>query len=180
MGEKGEKILGILGGVSTGISIVGAIAGFFGSRRKRKAARKKKAAARALISSQFGALQQAGVAQAGEFAQQRGMMGEAQALQQNQAVSQYGTGMEGMQNEIANTGLAGSGSGQQSLMQAQQQFAQQQLGTSLQNKEASFSLTMQEDAKKRDLQSAGFQLDQYAAEKGIKSAYGQSLLDSLG
>ena len=35
-GTKGAKILGVLGGISTGIGIVGAVAGFFGSRRKRR------------------------------------------------------------------------------------------------------------------------------------------------
>jgi len=179
-GTKGAKILGVLGGISTGIGIVGAVAGFFGSRRKRREARKKRKEAKALIGTQFGALQQAAGAEQAEFAERRGMLGQAQGLQQTSAVSQYGIGMENLQNQVASTGLAGSGSGQQALMQGQQQFAQQQLGTALQNQEQAFNLNMQEASKMRDIQSAGFQLDQYAAEKGIKSAYGQSLLDSLG
>jgi len=177
---KGAKILGVLGGISTGIGIVGAVAGFFGSRRKRKQAKKKRAEARALIGTQFGALQQAAGAEQAEFAERRSMLGQAQGLQQTSAVSQYGIGMENLQNQVASTGLAGSGSGQQALMQGQQQFAQQQLGTVLQNQEQAFNLNMQEASKMRDIQSAGFQLDQYAAENWIKSAYGQSLLDSLG
>jgi len=180
MGDKGEKILGVLGGISTGIGIVSAVAGFFGSRRKRKQAKKKREEAMALINTQFGALQQAAGDEQAEYAQRRNMLSQAQGIQQTSAVTQYGIGMENLQNQVASTGLAGSGSGQQTLIQGQQQFAQQQLGTALQNKEQAFNLNMQEAAKMRDIQSAGFQLDQYAAEKGIKSAYGQSLLDSLG
>lgn len=180
MGAKGEAILDVLGGVSTGIGIVSAVAGFFGSRRARAKAKKRKAEAKALIDTQFTSLQQAGVDQKAEFLQQRSMLGEAQGLQQQQATQGYGFQQKELQSQVASTGLAGTGAGQQAVLQQQQQFVQQQLGTTLQSKEASFNLQMQEASKVRDLQAAGFQLDQYAAEKGIKSAYGQSLLDSLG
>jgi len=163
-----------------GLTLGGAVLGFFGSRRKRKKARRQRAQARQLLGQQYGALQQARTAEAAEFVQQREFLGEGQQLAQQAAVQQYGLQQQGLQSQVGMTGLAGSGAGMQMMQQGQMQFAQQQAARDLGFRESSFQLGMREAASIRDIQSAGFELDRYAAEKGIKSSYGQSLLDMYG
>tara|TARA_S200002703_G_scaffold50875_1_gene44251 strand:- start:3825 stop:4376 length:552 start_codon:yes stop_codon:yes gene_type:complete len=163
-----------------GLTIGGAVLGFFGSRRKRKKARRQRAQARELLGQQYGALRQARRAEAAEFAQQREFLGEGQQLAQQAAIQQYGLQQQGLQSQVGMTGLAGSGAGMQMMQQGQMQFAQQQAARDLGVRESSFQLGMREAASIRDIQSTGFELDRYAAEKGIKSSYGQSLLDIYG
>tara|TARA_R110002012_G_scaffold306832_1_gene511791 strand:+ start:1273 stop:1824 length:552 start_codon:yes stop_codon:yes gene_type:complete len=163
-----------------GLTVGGAVLGFFGSRRKRKRARRKRAQASQLLNQQYGSLQQARTAEAAEFAQQRQFLGEGQQLAQQAAVQQYGMQQDALQSQIGMTGLAGSGVGMQAMQQGQSQFAQQQMAKDLGVRESAFQIGMRESASVRDIQSAGFELDRYAAEKGIKSSYGQSLLDMYG
>jgi len=163
-----------------GLTIGSAVLGFFGSRRKRKKARKQRAQARQLLGQQYGSLQQARTAEAAEFAQQREFLGEGQQLAQQAALQQYGVEQDALQSQVGMTGLAGSGAGMQAMQQGQTQFAQQQMARNLGVRESAFQLGMRESASIRDIQSAGFELDRYAAEKGIKSSYGQSLLDMYG
>lgn len=163
-----------------GLTVGGAVLGFFGSRRKRRKARQKRRRAQALLNQQYGALQAAGTAQAAEFAQQRDFLTEGQQLAQQGAIQQYGMGQERLESQIGMTGLAGSGAGMNALQQSQMAFSQQQMARDLGARESAFQLGMREAASIRDIQSAGFELDRYAAEKGIKSSYGQSLLDMYG
>lgn len=163
-----------------GLTIGGAVLGFFGSRRKRAQERKKRERAKVLLGQQYGALQAAGTAQAAEFAQQRDFLSEGQQLAQQGAIQQYGMAQENLQSQIGMTGLAGSGAGMNALQQSQMLFGQQQMARDLGVRESAFELSMREAASIRDIQSAGFELDRYAADKGIKSSYGQSLLDMYG
>lgn len=176
------KAAGALGmtPLGLGLTIGGAVLGFFGSRRKRRRERRKREQARQLLGQQYGALQQARTAEAAEFAQQREFLTEGQQLAQQGAVQQYGFQQQGLQNQIGMTGLAGSGAGMQMMEQGQMQFAQQQAARDLGVRESAFQLGMREAASIRDIQSAGFELDRYAAEKGVKSSYGQSLLSMYG
>lgn len=160
--------------IAKGIS---AISGFFGSRKKRAKEAAKKASFQTLLGQQYGQLEGVIPQVQQEFAQQRQFLSEGEALQQQQATTQYGIAQEQIESQVGMTGLAGSGAGQEAIMQAQQQFAVQQMARALQAREARYSLQQQEASRIRDIQSAGFALDRAAAEKGIKSSYGQSLLD---
>ena len=154
-----------------------AISGFFGSQKKRAEQAAKKASFQTLLGQQNVQLQNLIPEVQQEFAQQRQFLSEGEALQQQQATTQYGIAQEQIESQVGMTGLAGSGAGQEALMQAQQQFAVQQMARALQARETRYSLQQQEASRIRDIQSAGFALDRAAAEKGIKSSYGQSLLD---
>ena len=68
----------------------------------------------------------------------------------------------------------------QALDAGREQFLQQQEARDLQNRESAFQLQQREASAIRDIQSAGFQLDQYGADMGLKSNYGQSLLSMYG
>jgi len=162
------------------VSIGTGIAGFFGSRRERRAKRARKNAAKDLMSNQFTALQGAMGAERADFATQRKFMGEARQMEQASAIQQQSLGTQQMQSQVGRTGLAGSGSGMQTLEQGRMQFLQQQEARALQSRESAFQLQQREASSMRDIQSAGFQLDQYGSELGIKSNYGQSLLDMYG
>jgi len=163
-----------------GLAGAGAVLGFFGSRKKRKAARKKKAQAKELLGQQFTSLEGAATANTAEFAQRRELQGQGNMLNQQNAVAGYGNQMQGLQNQVAMTGFSGIGSGQDAINQYQNQFAIQQQGAQLGMATSAFDLQMREASSQRDIQSAGFEMDRYAAEKGIKSSYGQTLLDNLG
>ena len=159
---------------------IGALAGFFGSRRKRKRERRKRERARILLNEQYGALQRAQAGQAAEFAQQRGFMNQAAGMEQSRAIDQYGIQEQQALGGLGRTNLAGSGAGQQLMDQSQNQFQREQGMRDLKLQESAFGLQMREASAVRDVQSAGFELDRYAAEKGIKSNYGQSLLSMYG
>jgi len=170
----------MLDAISMGVSIASGISGFFGSRRERRAKRRKQRAAKRLMGQQFEALQGAMGAERADFAQQRAFMGEAQQLGQASAIQQQRMGMQQLQSQVGRTGLAGSGSGIQALDAGREQFLQQQEARDLQNRESAFQLQQREASSIRDIQSAGFQLDQYGADMGLKSNYGQSLLSMYG
>lgn len=159
---------------------IGAIAGFFGSRRKRKRERRKRERAKILLNEQYGALQRAQAGQAAEFAQQRSFMNQAARMEQSRAIDQYGIQEQQALGGLGRTNLAGSGAGQQLMEQSQNQFQREQEMRGLKLQESAFGLQMREASAVRDIQSAGFELDRYAAEKGIKSNYGQSLLSMYG
>jgi hypothetical protein len=101
-------------------------------------------------------------------------------LQQQQAVMGYGLGQEQLASQIGQTGLAGTGGGQEAMQLAQREFANQQMTRSLQAREQRFNLGLREASRMRDIQAAGFALDKAAAEKGLTSKnYGQSLMDMM-
>lgn len=156
---------------------ISAISGFFGSKKKRAEQAEQKASFQTLLGQQNVQLQNLIPEVQQEFAQQRQFLSEGEALQQQQATTQYGIGQEQIESQVGMTGLAGSGAGQEAVRQAQQQFAVQQMARALQARETRYNLQQQEASRIRDIQSAGFALDRAAAEKGIKSSYGQSLLD---
>lgn len=166
--------------INAGVQAVSGIAGMFSSRRKRKRAAKKRARYKSLLGQQYEALQRAASAERAEFATRAGFLQESQQIQQQQAVQQYGSAMESMQSSIGRTGLAGVGSGVQSMQDAQAAFATGQQQFALQGQESAFQLQQQEASRIRDIQATGFQMDAMAAEQGIKSSYGQSLLDMYG
>jgi len=166
--------------VGQAVSIGQGIAGFFGSRRERKRRREQKARAKGILASQYTALQGAMGAERADFATLRGFQQEAQMLQQRGAIQEQQLGMQALQGQVGRTGLAGSGSGMQALMQGQMQFARQQEASALQAQESAFQLQQREASAIRDIQASGFDLDRYASEYGIKSSYGQSLLDMYG
>lgn len=170
----------VLETIGLGVSIAQGISGFFGSARERRRKRRQRRRAQTLLGQQYGALQQAAVAERADFATQRGFLGEAQQLEQLGAVQQQRLASEQLQGQIGMTGLAGSGSGMQALMEGQAEFGRQQQARALQARESAFQMQQREASAIRDIQSAGFQLDQYASEYGIKSSYGQSLLDMYG
>ena len=110
------------------------------------------------MGQQFEALQGAMGAERADFAQQRAFM-EAQQLGQTSAIQQQRIGMQQLQSQVGRTGLAGSGSGMQALDAGREQFLQQQEARDLQNRESAFQLQQREASAIRDIQSAGFQLD---------------------
>jgi hypothetical protein len=61
-----------------------------------------------------------------EFEQMRGFQSEAEGLEQQAAIMGYGANQQGMAGQIAGTGLAGVGAGQEAMQLAQQEFANQQ------------------------------------------------------
>jgi hypothetical protein len=65
-------------------------------------------------------------------------------------------------------------------MEGQAEFGRQQQARALQSRESAFQMQQREASSIRDIQSAGFQLDQYGADMGLKSNYGQSLLSMYG
>lgn len=166
--------------VGQALSIAQGISGFFGSARERRRKREQKARAKTLLTSQYTALQGAIGAERADVATLRGFQEQAQGLQQRGAIQEQQLGMQALQSQVGMTGLAGSGSGMQALMQGQMQFARQQEASALQAQESAFQLQQREASAIRDIQASGFELDRYAAEKGIKSSYGQSLLDMYG
>tara|TARA_A100001011_G_scaffold259077_1_gene267389 strand:- start:109 stop:630 length:522 start_codon:yes stop_codon:yes gene_type:complete len=166
--------------INAGVQAISGIAGMFSSRRKRKQARRKQTRFKSLLGQQYGALQRAVGAERAEFATRAGFLRESQQIQQQQAVQQYGSAIETMQSNIGRTGLAGVGSGLQSMEQAQTAFGTGQEQFALQNQQNAFQLQQQEASRIRDIQATGFQMDTMAAEQGIKSSYGQSLLDMYG
>lgn len=166
--------------ISQGVSIAQGLAGFFGSGRERQRRAAKRKRAQSLLGQQYGALQQASAAERAAFATQRQFLAEAQGLEQAGAIQQQRLGMQQLQGQVGMTGLAGSGSGMQALMEGQAEFGRQQEARALQTRESAFQMQQREASAIRDIQSAGFQLDQYASEYGIKSSYGKSLLDMYG
>lgn len=156
------------------------IAGFFGSRKKREKEKQKLTDFSELLGQQYTSLQATVGDVQQEFATQREFLGEGQDIQQQQAVMGYGMGQQQMAGQIASTGLAGVGAGQETMELAQREFANQQMTRALQAREQRFSLGLRESSRMRDIQAAGFQLDTARAEKGLsKKNYGQSLMDMM-
>lgn len=160
---------------------ISAISGFFGSKKKRAREQAKREEFSQLLGTQYGMLQDTVGDVQQQFATQREMLGEGQALQQEQAVMGYGLGQEQLASKIGQTGLAGTGTGEEAMQLAQREFANQQMARSLQAREQRFNLGLREASRMRDIQAAGFALDKAAAEKGLTSRnYGQSLMDMMG
>ena len=157
-----------------------ALAGFFGSKKKREKESQKLKDFSSLLEQQYTSLEGTIGDVQQEFSTQRQLLGEGQNIQQQQAIMGYDMGQEKMAGQIGSTGLAGSGAGQETMQLAQQEFANQQMTRALQAREQRFSLGLRESSRMRDIQAAGFQLDRAAAEKGLKSKnYGQSLMDMM-
>ena len=155
------------------------VAGFFGSRKKRNEERAKRAEFSQLLGTQYGMLQDTVGEVQQEFDTRRTMLGESQAIQQQDAVMGYGLGQEQMSSQIGMTNLR-SGAGQEAMELARQEFANQQMARALQSREQGFNLDLREASRMRDIQAAGFALDKSAAEKGLRSRnYGQSLMDMI-
>lgn len=174
---KGKKALGKLKMLGKAGS---AIAGFFGSKKKREKEAQKLRDFSSLLGQQYTALEGTVGEVQQEFATQRELIGQGQNIQQQQAVMGYGVGQQQMAGQVASTGLAGSGAGQESMELAQQEFANQQMTRALQAREQRFSMGLREASRMRDIQAAGFQLDRARAEKGLsKKNYGQSLMDMM-
>ena len=169
-----------LAGGQAAASIGSFVSGIFGNRRKRKEARRKRAAYQKLLGQQFASLQQARKAEAGEFLQMRQFQTEGFDIRQLQQQQAYDIQRERGLSEVGRTGLAGSGSGLQALGSMQQAYGLQQQGLGLQRRQSAFEMSMKEAASVRDLQATAFAMDATAAEQGIKSNYGQSLLDMYG
>ena len=161
-------------------SIGSFIGGVLGNRRKRKEARKKRAAYQKLLGQQFASLQQARKAEAGEFLQMRQFQTEGFNIAELQQQQAYDIERERGLSQVGRTGLAGSGSGLKALGSMEQAYGLQQQGLGLQRRESAFEMSMKEAASVRDLQATAFAMDATAAEQGIKSNYGKSLLDRWG
>ena len=159
---------------------ISAISGFFGSKKKRAEEKQKLADFSELLGQQYTSLQGTVGDVQQEFEQMRGFQSEAQGLEQQAAIMGYGANQQGMAGQIAGTGLAGVGAGQEAMQLAQQEFANQQMARALQSQESQFNLGLREASRMRDIQAAGFQLDRARAEKGLsKKNYGQSLMDMM-
>lgn len=159
---------------------ISAISGFFGSKKKRNKEKAKREEFSQLLGTQYGMLEDTIGDVQQEFATQRDILGDSQALQQQQAVMGYGLGQEQLASQIGQTGLAGTGGGQEAMQLTQREFANQQMTRSLQAREQRFNLGLREASRMRDIQAAGFALDKAAAEKGLTSKnYGQSLMDMM-
>lgn len=156
------------------------VTGFFGSRKKRAKEKQKLTDFSELLGQQYTSLQGTVGEVQQEFEQMRGFQSEAEGLEQQAAVMGYGANQQGMAGQIAGTGLAGVGAGQEAMQLAQQEFANQQMARALQSQESQFNLGLKEASRMRDIQAAGFQLDRARAEKGLsKKNYGQSLMDMM-
>jgi len=157
-----------------------AISGFFGSQKKRAKEKQKLRDFSELLGQQYTSLQGTVGEVQQEFATQREILGQGQDIQQQQAIMGYDVGQEQMAGQVASTGLAGVGAGQEVMDLAQKEFANQQMTRALQAREQRFSLGLREASRMRDIQAAGFQLDRARAEKGLgKKNYGQSLMDMM-
>ena len=174
---KAKKALGKLKILGKAAST---LAGFFGSKKKREKEAQKLTDFSDLLGQQYTALEGTVGEVQQEFATQREIVGEGQDIQQQQAVMGYGVGQQQMAGQVAGTGLAGVGAGQEATELAQREFANQQMTRALQAREQRFSLGLRESSRMRDIQAAGFQLDRARAEKGLKKKnYGQSLMDMM-
>ena len=166
--------------VNAGVQAVSAIAGFFGSRRKRKEARRKQARYRSLLGQQYQSLQQARKAEAGEFLQLREFQTEGFDIRQARQQQQFDIQREAGMSQLGRTGLAGSGSGIQAIGVLEDAYSLQQQGLGLERRSSAFDLQMREASSIRDIQATAFEMDRMAADQGISSSYGKSLLDMYG
>ena len=99
------------------------------------------------------------------------------AMPENGGIMNYGDKRATVESNIARSGLAGVGSGEQALQNYDELFQLQQAKAALSAESRKFERDLRLRGRERSIASAGFALDKAAAEKGLKTSYGSSLMD---
>lgn len=164
-------------GVKIATKVAAFVSGFFGSRRKRKEEAEKRANFGKLLSRQNELLRSAVPEVREEYAQRDVMDEAAMTNVQESEILQYGDKRGTVESNIARSGLAGVGSGEQALQNYDELFQLQQAKAALSAESRKFERDLRLRGRERSIASAGFALDKAAAEKGLKTSYGSSLMD---